>query len=63
MMKQAQGKIIWPRMLADLREKYDNCEEYRKHKPSRAQACNEIFHNMFDSYMPGQRVQKKLRCV
>ena len=37
---------------------YENCEEHREHKPSKIQAHNEISQkNMFDNYLPGQRVQ------
>ena len=58
MMKKAQGKIFWPGMRHDLRVKYDNCKECQEHKPSKAQAHNEISQKkMFDNYMPGQRVQ------
>ena len=44
-------------MRDDLKLKYENCEECRQHKSSRAQAHNEISQkNMFDSYQPGKRV-------
>ena len=42
-MKQGRGKIFWPRMLEDLREKYEKWEECREHKPSKAQTHIEIF--------------------
>ena len=58
MMKQARGEIFWPRMHDDLREKYEKCEECREYKHSKAQAHNKIWQkNMFDNYIPGQRVQ------
>ena len=58
MRKLARGKIFWPRMREDLREKYEKCEECREHKPSKAQAHNEISQeNMFAIYPPGQRFQ------
>ena len=42
-------------MRDDLREKYEKCEKCREHKPSKAQAHNEISQkNMFDNYLPGQ---------
>jgi len=43
MMKQPGGEIFWPRMHEDLREQYEKCEECTEHKPSKAQAHNEIF--------------------
>ena len=53
MMKQARSKVFWPGMHGDLREKYENCEECREHKPSKAQAHNENYQkNMFDTYLP-----------
>ena len=45
-------------MRDDLKLKYENCEECKNNKQSKAQAHNEIHHrNLFDSFMPGQRVQ------
>ena len=57
-MKQAKGKIFWPGMREDLKAKYENCKECQLNKNSKAQANNEVSQkNMFDNYMPGQRVQ------
>jgi len=58
MMKQAQGKIFWPGMREDLKAKYENCAECQRNKNSEAESNNEVLQkNMFDNFMPGQRVQ------
>ena len=56
-MKQAKDKIFWPNMRSELRKVYDTCQEYRTNSPSKAQEHNEVSQqNLFDSYLPGQRV-------
>ena len=45
-------------MRDDLKTKYESCKECQLNKNSKAQANNEVSQkNMFDNYMPGQRVQ------
>ena len=45
-------------MCDDWRENMKKCEKCREHKPSNAQARNEISQkNMFDNYLPGHIVQ------
>ena len=57
MMKQTQGIIFWPGMRDDLKAKNENWADCQRNKQSRAQAHNEVSQkNMFDNFMPGQRV-------
>ena len=58
MLKQAQGRIFWPGLRGDLKAKYENCAECQRNKNSKAQAHNKVSQkNMFDNFLPGQRVQ------
>ena len=44
-------------MWGELRNVYDTCQECRENLPSKAEEHNEVSQqNLFDSYLPGQRV-------
>ena len=48
-------------MRDDLKAKYESCAECQRNKQSKAQANNEVSQkNMFNNFMPGQRVQVDL---
>ena len=58
MMLQAQGKICWPNMKADIKDYFKKCSECLEFRRSKAQRGTEIsYENLFENFEPGQQVQ------
>merc|ERR1712240_553419 len=58
MMFQAKKKFFWPGLKKDLQDYYEQCEECRIYKKSKANARNEVsFENLFDIMEPGTLVE------
>ena len=58
MLFQAKKKIFWPGLKKDLQDYYEQCEECRIYKKSKANAGNEVsFENLFDLMEPGTLVE------
>ena len=58
MMRQYKRKIFWSGMKKDLKQKYEQCNQYQENKTSQAQANSEVSsEDSFKNFLPGQRIE------
>ena len=57
MILQCKCKIYWPGIKQALQKKYEECEACQQNKASQATPHNQVSIDLFQHFMPGQRLQ------